>query len=179
MLRFDLEQALISGDLSVADLPAAWNDAMQDALGITLPNDALGVLQDAHWTAGHFGHFPTCTLGSLMNVQLVEAANAAHPQLPHEIRHGRSGTLRGWLRENVFQHGARYLPDALLKRATGSELDAGPYLAYLRGKYGERFGRSPVQARGRHEDGLTLLTRRIRRHPSFVRCDRSDPRESA
>ena len=137
MLRFELEQALITGDLSVADLPVAWNDFMHDALGITPPNDALGVLQDVHWSAGHFGYFPTYTLGNLMSVQLFEAALAAHPEIPREIREGCFGTLLGWLRENVHCHGARYLPDELLKRATGSELDAGPYLAYLRRKYGE------------------------------------------
>ncbi|MEJ2287549.1 MAG: carboxypeptidase M32 [Deinococcales bacterium] len=142
MLRFELEQGLMAGDLTVAELPAAWNDFMQDALGITPPNDALGVLQDVHWSIGLFGYFPTYTLGNLMSVQLFEAATAAHPELPREIRAGRFATLLGWLRENVHRHGARYLPDELLKRATGSELDAAPYLAYLRGKYGELYGLS-------------------------------------
>ncbi len=135
MLRFELEMGLIGGDLAVRDLPAAWNDFMTDALGITPPNDALGVLQDVHWSIGLFGYFPTYTLGNLMSVQLFEAAIAAHPDLPSEIRGGRFATLLGWLRENVHRHGARYLPADLLKRATGSDLDAAPYLAYLRRKY--------------------------------------------
>jgi carboxypeptidase Taq len=135
MLRFELELGLIGGDLTVRDLPAAWNDFMTDALGITPPNDALGVLQDVHWSIGLFGYFPTYTLGNLMSVQLFEAALAAHPELPREIRGGHFATLLGWLRENVHRHGARYLPADLLKRATGSDLDAAPYLAYLRRKY--------------------------------------------
>ena len=142
MLRFELEQGLMAGDLSVAELPSAWNDFMHDALGITPPNDALGVLQDVHWSIGLFGYFPTYTLGNLMSVQLFDAATAAHPELPREIRAGRFATLLGWLRENVHRHGARYLPEELLVRATGSGLDAAPYLAYLRRKYGELYGLS-------------------------------------
>ncbi len=140
MLRFELELGLIGGDLAVRDLPAAWNDAMTDMLGLTPPNDALGVLQDVHWSIGLFGYFPTYALGNLMSVQLFEAATAAHPELPREIRAGRFATLLGWLRENVHRHGSRYLPDELLRRATGSELDAAPYLGYLRRKYGALYG---------------------------------------
>jgi len=140
MLRFELELGLMGGDLAVRDLPAAWNDAMADMLGLTPPNDALGVLQDVHWSIGLFGYFPTYALGNLMSVQLFDAATAAHPELPREIRAGRFANLLGWLRENVHRHGARYLPDELLKRATGAELDAAPYLGYLRRKYGALYG---------------------------------------
>jgi len=142
MLRFELELALLEGSLSVADLPEAWNQGMQEMLGITPPDDASGVLQDVHWAIGLFGYFPTYTLGNLVSVQLFEAATAAHPQIPREIRAGKFATLLGWLRENVHRHGARYLPDELLQRATGSELDARPYLRYLTGKFGELYGLS-------------------------------------
>lgn len=140
MVRFELELALLGGDLEVRDLPAAWNELVTETLGITPPNDALGVLQDVHWSIGLFGYFPTYTLGNLMSVQLYDAAVAANPQIPRDIREGRFSKLLGWLRENVHRHGARYLPDELLRRATGSELDAGPYLAYLRSKYGTLYG---------------------------------------
>ena len=140
MLRFELELGLISGELAVRDLPQAWNAFMGDALGITPPNDALGVLQDVHWSIGLFGYFPTYALGNLISVQLFDAAVRAHPDIPGEIRAGRFATLLGWLRENVHQHGSRYLPDELLRRASGSDLDAAPYLAYLRRKYGELYG---------------------------------------
>ena len=140
MLRFELELALLEGSLAVHDLPEAWNRGMQDMLGITPDSDATGVLQDVHWSIGLIGYFPTYALGNLISVQLFEAARAAHPQIPREIRAGRFGTLLGWLRDNVHRHGARYLPDELLRRATGSPLDAGPYLRYLRAKYGELYG---------------------------------------
>ncbi|HKI57944.1 MAG TPA: carboxypeptidase M32 [Trueperaceae bacterium] len=140
MLRFELELALLEGSLSVADLPAAWNDGMQDMLGITPDSDANGVLQDVHWSIGLIGYFPTYALGNIISVQLFEAARAAHPQIAREIREGQFGTLLGWLRENVHRHGARYLPEELLVRATGGGLDAGPYLRYLREKYTDLYG---------------------------------------
>ncbi|MEJ2666865.1 MAG: carboxypeptidase M32 [Deinococcales bacterium] len=142
ILRFELELALLDGSLSVADLPEAWNHAMQEMLGITPPDDAAGVLQDVHWSIGLIGYFPTYSLGNLISVQLFDAAVAAHPHIPADIRAGRFGTLLRWLRENVHRHGARYLPEELLERATGSGLDAGPYLRYLKAKYGELYGLS-------------------------------------
>ncbi len=139
MLRFELELVLLSGELAVRDLPDAWNAGMTGSLGITPPDDAQGVLQDVHWAIGLFGYFPTYALGNLASVQLFEAATRAHPEIPAEIRAGRFGTLLGWLRENVHRHGARFLPDDLLRRATGSALQAGPYLAYLEAKYDELY----------------------------------------
>lgn len=142
MLRFELEIALLEGSLSVRELPAAWNDGMRDMLAIVPDSDSNGVLQDVHWSIGLIGYFPTYALGNIISVQLFEAACAAHPGIPREIRAGHFGTLLGWLRENVHRHGARYLPDELLLRATGSGLDAGPYLRYLREKYSELYGLS-------------------------------------
>ncbi len=136
MIRFELELALLDGSLAVADLPAAWNERYRLYLGVTPPNDALGVLQDVHWSVGLLGYFPTYALGNLMSVQLFEAARAANPDLDDDLRAGRFGPLLGWLRENVHAHGSRYHPDALLQRATGSALDAAPYLRYLERKYG-------------------------------------------
>lgn len=139
MLRFELELALIEGSLAVRDLPAAFDARMEEYLGITPPDAAQGVLQDVHWATGLFGYFPTYALGNLMSVQLFEAATGAIPSLVDDIRTGDFGPLLGWLRENVHVHGNRYLPGELLRRATGSDLDAGPYLRYLEAKFSDLY----------------------------------------
>src|ERR671921_881928 len=123
LLRFELEVALIEGTLSVADLPAAWNEKMEEYLGITPKNDAVGALQDIHWADGLFGYFPTYTIGNVLSVQLFDEAARAHPEVPEQIREGQFSTLLGWLRENVHLHGARYYPDELVERVTGCPLD--------------------------------------------------------
>ncbi len=140
MIRFDLEVALIEGSLAVADLPEAWNAAYEELLGVTPTTDREGVLQDVHWSAGSFGYFPTYALGNLASVQLFDAAADAIPDLEAKIETGEFAPLLGWLNEHVHEPGARYLPDDLLARATGAPLTAEPYLAYLRGKFGELYG---------------------------------------
>ncbi len=140
LLRFELELELIEGDLSVSELPAAWNARMEGYLGVTPENDAKGVLQDVHWAAGLFGYFPTYTIGNVLAAQLYEAAVLARPEIPGEIGRGEFGALRGWLRENVHRHGSRYDPDELVERATGRPPDTAPYLSYLKAKFGELYG---------------------------------------
>ena len=135
MVRFELELALLEGALKVSELPEAWNAKYKEYLGIVPPNDAVGCLQDIHWSIGMMGYFPTYTLGNIMSVQLYEAAKAARPDLGADLEQGRFDGLLGWLRENVHEHGSRYRPAELLKRATGSDLGAGPYVAYLNGKF--------------------------------------------
>lgn len=140
MVRFELELALLENSLKVKDLPEAWNALYQDYLGITVANNADGCLQDVHWAVGLVGYFPTYTLGNLMSVQLFEAAKRAQPEIEADMRSGTFDKLSSWLRENVHAHGSRYLPAELLKNATGEELDAGPYLSYLRTKFSELYG---------------------------------------
>lgn len=136
LLRFELEVALFEDSLSVADLPAAWNAGMEEYLGVTPENDAHGVLQDIHWSAGLFGYFPTYTIGNVLSVQLFEATVEQHPQIPEEIGRGEFGTLLGWLRENVHRHGRKYDPEDLIRATTGRPLDTAPYLKYLKTKFG-------------------------------------------
>ena len=140
MVRFELELALLEGSLSVQELPDAWNAKYEDYLGLTPPDDAQGCLQDIHWSFGAIGYFPTYTLGNIMSVQLFEAAKRVHPELESEIRRGEFATLLTWLRENIHQHGSKYEPSDLLKRATGSELDAKPYIDYLNAKFRSLYG---------------------------------------
>jgi carboxypeptidase Taq len=140
ILRFELEQALVTGELAVADLPEAWNSRMQDYLGLTPPNDALGVLQDIHWSSGMIGYFPDYLLGSMLSVQLFDQAKAEVPDLLAEIERGELSNLRQWLGEKVHQHGRKFTLDELTERVLGTGLSSESYLAYLRDRYGEIYG---------------------------------------
>ncbi|MFC0618034.1 carboxypeptidase M32 [Deinococcus budaensis] len=140
MLRVDLETALIAGDLTVPELPEAWNARMEADLGLKVPDDARGVLQDIHWSAGLIGYFPTYTLGNLLAAQFFEAAQAALPDLGASLARGEYGPLRTWLTEQIYRHGRTYTPHELLERTTGRGLDPAPYLAYLSGKYRDLYG---------------------------------------
>ncbi len=140
LVRFELELALLEGELHAKDLPGAWRERYRDYLGIVPETDLEGCLQDIHWSVGLIGYFPTYALGNLMSVQLYEAAASALGDLEAGVRAGDLASLLGWLRENVHRHGSRYLPGEVLERATGSQLDAAPYLAYLRRKFGSLYG---------------------------------------
>jgi carboxypeptidase Taq len=133
-IRFEVESRLISGDLEVRDLPAAWDELYQRYLGVRPANATEGVLQDIHWAHGSFGYFPTYTLGSIMAAQLYAAAGRAIPDLEEGFAAGEFGPLLAWLRENVHQAGQRYLPEELIERATGAPLDPSELVTYLRRK---------------------------------------------
>jgi len=140
MLRLELEIALMEGKLAVADLPQAWNARMQEYLGVTPSNDREGVLQDVHWSGGMIGYFPTYALGNLVSVQLWEVINKDIPDLEAQIEQGQFGKLLEWLREKVHRHGAKYDPQDLVQRVTGSKIDPQPYVGYLKKKYSDIYG---------------------------------------
>jgi len=140
MLRLELEIALMEGSLAVRDLPEAWNARMQEYLGITPPTNQLGVLQDVHWSGGMIGYFPTYALGNLISCQLWETMHVAIPDLDTQIEHGEFSALLGWLRTNIHQHGAKFEPQELVQRVTGSKIDPQPYLRYLQTKFGSIYG---------------------------------------
>lgn len=135
MLRLDLEIALIEGQLQVKDLPAAWNSAMQDYLGITPANDAEGVLQDIHWSSGYIGYFATYALGNLVAAQLWEKLNVDNPKIQDQIQRGEFESLTMWMKDHVHRHGAKFEPQELVQRITGSKIDPDPYMRYLTNKY--------------------------------------------
>ncbi|MGD0879133.1 MAG: carboxypeptidase M32 [Anaerolineales bacterium] len=137
MLRLDMELALLEGKVSVKDLPSVWNAKMQEYLGITPPDDAMGVLQDIHWSGGMIGYFSTYSLGNLISAQLWEKISQEIPDLDEHIRHGKFEILLGWLRENVHRHGAKFEPQELMLKVTGSKIDPAAYIRYLRKKFGE------------------------------------------
>ncbi len=135
MLRLELEIALMEGTLAVKDLPQAWNSRFEEYLGIVPPNNALGVLQDVHWSAGLVGYFSTYALGNLISVQLWELINEDIPDLEDQIRQGEFSSLLTWLREKIHRHGSKFEPQELVARVTGSKIDPAPYVRYLRTKY--------------------------------------------
>ncbi|WP_216329484.1 carboxypeptidase M32 [Deinococcus aestuarii] len=139
MLRFELELALLGGELRVADLPEAWNAKMREYLGLTPPDDAQGVLQDIHWSAGLIGYFPTYTLGNLLSVQLLEAARR-DAEVAAGVGRAEYGSLLAWLARHVHGHGRSLTPAELTERATGRPLTADPYVAYLHAKYEDIYG---------------------------------------
>ncbi|MDT8306375.1 MAG: carboxypeptidase M32 [Anaerolineae bacterium] len=137
ILRFELEQALINGEVAAADLPEAWNEKMQALLGITPPTNREGVLQDIHWTWPSFGYFPTYALGNLYAAQFYAAASEQEPQILEEKEAGKTDTLLAWLRENVHQHGRKFPPAELVQRATGRALSHEPFVAYVTKKFSD------------------------------------------
>lgn len=139
LLRFELELALMRGDLSVEDLPGAWNERFKNYLGFEPPNDAEGVLQDVHWSGGMIGYFPTYTLGNLYAAQFFEQANRDLGDLQAQFRRGEFMPLLEWLREKIHRHGMRYTATELAEVITGKPLSAQPLLNYLQEKFGQLY----------------------------------------
>jgi carboxypeptidase Taq len=138
MMRFDLEVDLLEGRLRVQDLPEAWRARMEADLGIAPSDDRDGCLQDVHWYGGSLGGgFQGYTIGNILSAQFHAAAVKDRPEIPREIAAGRFDTLHAWLADRLYRHGRKFTPDELVMRATGAPMSIAPYLAYLRGKYGE------------------------------------------
>jgi carboxypeptidase Taq len=135
ILRYELETAMVKGELAVDDLPPAFNERMRHLLGLTVPNDRLGCLQDIHWAVGAFGYFPVYTLGAMMAAQLFEAACRSEPGLRTGLAEGDFAPLVAWLRANVHERGSLVETGELLTAATGRPLDAGCFRAHLRRRY--------------------------------------------
>jgi len=140
LIRFELEQALIAGDLAVVDLPEAWDAKYRDFLGITPPDDARGCLQDIHWAAGLVGYFPTYTLGNLYAAQLRDRADADLGGLDSEVSRGHFAPLLEWLRAKIHRQGQHYPAATLIEKATGSPLDHRPLIRSLVDKYKPLYG---------------------------------------
>ena len=136
VLRYRLEKALVKGDLDLHDLPAAWNDTMQELLGIQPETDRDGCLQDIHWPVGAFGYFPNYTLGGLLSAQLFQAAERQLPDLLGKIETGDFTPLRQWLRTNIHEKASSLPMQQLIREATGNELGTAAFLAHARGRYG-------------------------------------------
>ena len=135
MLRYDLEQRLLSGELRVTDLPEAWQAELEGRLGVSPANAAEGCLQDVHWAAGAFGYFPCYTVGAMLAGQLYETLRGSLPGLDEDLAHGRFGPVVEWLRTEIHESGSSLPLGELVERATGRPLSALPWLRYVEGKY--------------------------------------------
>jgi carboxypeptidase Taq len=135
MLRFELEQDMVDGRVELRDLPQRWNEKMWEYLGVEVPDDAHGVLQDVHWSSGSIGYFSTYLIGTVASVQIWEAATRDVPDLEDQVGRGEFTTLREWLGDHVHALGRKFSPQETLRRATGSTIQAQPYLDYLRKNY--------------------------------------------
>jgi len=139
-LRFELELALISGDLAVADLPDAWNEKFEQSFRLRPPNDAKGCLQDIHWSAGLFGYFPTYTLGNVYAAQIYNKARAELGDLEAAFARGEFTPLRSWLNREIHERGRQYLPHRLVEKVTGAVPQPQPLIDQLESKYGAVYG---------------------------------------
>jgi carboxypeptidase Taq len=135
MLRFELEQDIVEGRVELRDLPQRWNEKMWEYLGVEVPDDGHGVLQDVHWSGGSIGYFSTYLIGTVASVQIWQAALGDLPDLEEQVGRGEFAPLRDWLGEHVHALGRKYSPQETLRRATGSAIAAQPYLDYLRSTY--------------------------------------------
>jgi carboxypeptidase Taq len=140
ILRFELEQALIAGDLKPSDVPGAWNEKFTRFFGLTPPNNAKGCLQDIHWSMGGIGYFPTYTLGNLYAAQFMEQARHDLGGLDADFRAGRFAGLKGWLNDKIHRAGQRYRAGVLCRRVTGRSLSHQPFMKYLREKFSPFYG---------------------------------------
>jgi carboxypeptidase Taq len=135
MLRYELENEILKGQLRVKDLPEVWNSRMEDRLGVRPQNDAEGCLQDVHWAVGSFGYFPSYAIGAVIAGQLYESLRAERPDLDQEVAAGQFSGLFEWLRQNVHSLGASVSTPDLIQRATGKPLSASAWLRYVEAKY--------------------------------------------
>lgn len=137
VLRFRLERALFAGDLSVRDLPHAWQEGFAQLFGLTVPDDRRGCLQDVHWSGASFGYFPTYSLGNLRAAQIFQTARRALPNLEENLLRRDYQPLTGWLTKNLYRAGSILPPEEILQKLTGVTTSVTPYLEYLREKTGE------------------------------------------
>jgi carboxypeptidase Taq len=140
LIRFEMEQALLSGDLAAVDAPAAWKAKYRQYLGVASETDADGVMQDVHWSSGLVGYFPTYSLGNLYAAQFFAVADRELGGLAAQFARGEFRPLREWLRDKIHRHGQRYSSAELVKWVTGQELSSEPLVKHLKSKYGELYG---------------------------------------
>jgi carboxypeptidase Taq len=136
ILRFELEQEIMAGSIDLKELPAIWNARFEEYVGIPVPNDTLGVLQDVHWSGGGFGYFPTYSLGNIISVQIWEKVLSEIPDLHDQFEQGEFGQLHEWLRDRLYVLGRKFTPQETLERVVGGPIDAAPYVRYLKDKLG-------------------------------------------
>jgi carboxypeptidase Taq len=140
IIRFEIERDLFSEKITVSELPQIWNERYEEYLGVEVPDDTRGVLQDTHWASGYYGYFPSYALGNIYDGMMLEKLNSDQPDWLSQVEHGNTRPAIDWLAKNVHHYASLYDPADLMKRITGKEMTAGPYLDYLEQKYSILFG---------------------------------------
>ncbi len=140
ILRYELERDIIHGQLKARELPEAWNAKMKEYLGVDVPSDRQGVLQDVHWSAGAIGYFPTYLLGSVLSAQIWDRMVVDLPDADQLIGSGDFAPIREWQRDHVHTYGRMYTPPETIERAVGGPLEVGPYIAYMKKKVASLYG---------------------------------------
>ncbi|RKP56954.1 carboxypeptidase M32 [Cohnella endophytica] len=135
MIRYEIEKMLFNENLNPRDLPVVWNRKYAEALGVTPPNDAQGVLQDVHWSGGAFGYFPSYSLGNMYGAQMIDVAKRKLPDLDRQVAEGRLQPLKEWLTEQVYRHGKLLQPSQIIERISGKPLQSSYLCDYLEEKY--------------------------------------------
>jgi carboxypeptidase Taq len=137
IIRYEIEKALINGEIKVEDLPRIWNEKYKEYLGVEPENDGVGVLQDVHWSGGMFGYFPSYALGNLYGAQFYNTMLKEIPDMMKKVENGEFEPIKEWLKEKIHRHGGVYKPSELITMVTGEELTAKYFIEYLNKKYGE------------------------------------------
>jgi carboxypeptidase Taq len=137
IVRFELEQEIMEGKLALKDVPEAWNARMKQYLGVDVPDDAQGCLQDVHWSGGMLGYFPTYQLGNIIGAQIWEKVRADISDLDAQFECGEFMPLREWLRTKLHRHGRKFTPKETLAKVVGGAIEVAPYIRYLKAKFGE------------------------------------------
>jgi carboxypeptidase Taq len=140
MIRYEIEKMLIEGSIQTKDIPACWNEQYQKYLGIKVPDDNRGCLQDIHWSHGSFGYFATYSLGSLYAAQLYSTIENQHPTLSEDLANGKINTIQGWLQKEIYCNGRYYSSEELCKKATGDTLQSSYFIDYATKKFAEIYG---------------------------------------
>jgi carboxypeptidase Taq len=140
IIRFELEQALFAGKVTLDELPQVWNQKYEEYLGVKVENDSEGVMQDTHWASGLYGYFPSYALGNIYSGQITEAINKDLPNWRIQLSQGNLADFNAWLNEKIHLKGDLYNPEELIRIATGKSIDPESFLQYLKGKYSELYG---------------------------------------
>ena len=139
MIRYEIEKAVIAGEMQVADIPQEWNRKYKEYLGVDVPDDTHGCLQDSHWSGGSIGYFPSYALGSAYGAQMLAKMKESIP-VEDCVAEGNLTPITDWLEEHVWRHGCMYDPGELLERAVGAPFDPSYFVRYLEDKFGEIYG---------------------------------------
>ncbi len=140
MIRYEIEKMLIEGSIQTKDIPACWNEQYQKYLGIKVPDDNRGCLQDIHWSHGSFGYFATYSLGSLYAAQLYSTIENQYPTLSEDLANGKINIIQAWLQKEIYCNGRYYSSEELCKKATGDTLQSSYFIDYATKKFNEIYG---------------------------------------